>query len=70
MMCKISTSQSLIKRYLTNVPPDGRVWHTAFFRWVQSQGHGPDASGGSKNVSDPVGIPQAPGNKPNTSKEG
>ena len=45
-----------------------------FFRWVQVQGRGLDTSGGSKNASGPVGIPlkvapQAPGDKPNFSKE-
>ena len=56
VMCKVSTSQWLIKRYLTNVPPDGRVWHKAIFRWVQAQGRGPDASCSSKNASGPVGV--------------
>ena len=39
VMCKVSTSQSLIKRYLTNVPPEGRVWHKAFF--LGRSGRGP-----------------------------
>ena len=57
VMRKVSTSQSLIKWYLTNVPLDGRVWHKDVFRWVRALGCGQDASGGSKNISGPVGIP-------------
>ena len=47
----------------------------AFFKWVQTQGRCTDMPGGSKNTSGPVGIPlkgapQAPGDRPNSSKEG
>ena len=71
----LGMKQWLIKQYLTNVPPDGRVWHKAFFRWVRAQGCGPDTSGGPKNTLGPVSIPlkrvpQVPGNKSNLSKEG
>ena len=46
-----------------------------FLRWVWVQSRSPHASGISKNTSDPVsiplkGVPQAPGNKPSSSKEG
>ena len=41
LMCKVGTSQSLIKRYLTNVPPDGRVWHKAYFSVVPGTGPWP-----------------------------
>ena len=56
-MCKVSTSQWLMKWYLTNIPPDGRVWYKAFFRLVRVQGRGVDAFDGSKNASGPEGIP-------------
>ena len=56
-------------------PTSVRVWYKAVFRWVQSQGRSPDASGTSKNASGPVGIslfgaPQAPSDKPHLSEEG
>ena len=62
-------------RYLSSVPPIGRVWHKAFFRWVQTQGRSPHTPGGSKISSHPVGIalkgvPQAPDDRINPSKEG
>ena len=44
-----------------------------FFKWIRAQARGPDTFGGSKNTSGPVGIPlkkgvpQAPGDKPNSS---
>ena len=46
-----------------------------FFRWVQLQGCGPEASGSSKNASGPVSIPlknvsQVPGNKPKSLQRG
>ena len=53
----LTPKQGLIKRYLMNVPPDGRVWHKAFFKWVWVQGRGPDASSSSKNASNTVSIP-------------
>ena len=37
--------------YLMNVPPDGRVWHKAIFRWARALGRGPDSPGGFKNAS-------------------
>ena len=30
-------------------PPNRRVWHKAFLRWVRAQGHCPDTPGISKN---------------------
>ena len=53
--------QYYCKRYLTNVLPDGRVWHKAFFRWFRAQGRNPDTPGGSKNATDTVGIPKKRG---------
>ena len=43
--------------YLSFIPPTVRVWHKAFFRWVQAQGLSRDMPGSSKNASGPVGIP-------------
>ena len=34
--------------YMSNVPPTGRMWHKAFFRWIWAQGHSPDTAGGIK----------------------
>ena len=31
-MCKVSTRQSLIKRYLLTLPPNRQVWHKSFFK--------------------------------------
>ena len=38
-MCKVSTIQSLIKRYLLTAPPNRQVWHNAFIK--VSPGAGP-----------------------------
>ena len=49
-------------RYLSFVPPTGRAWHKAFFRWV----------GGNAGVQTPAGISRkrdALGDKPSPSKE-
>ena len=49
--------KSRSQRYLSSVPPTGRMWHKAFLRWVRAQGLNPDAPGIRKNASGPVGIP-------------
>ena len=38
-------------------PPNGHVWHKAFFWWVRGQDRSPHAPGISKNAYGPVGIP-------------
>ena len=38
-------------------PPNGNVWHRAFFRWVRAQGCSPHAPGISKNAYGLVCIP-------------
>ena len=63
------------RRYLSYAPPAYECGTRPFFRWVRSQGRSSDASGNSKNVSGPIGIPlfgalQAPGEKTNPSEEG
>ena len=65
----------LNQRYLSAVPPTGRLWLNAFLRWVRAQGFSPDTPGIPKNASGPVGIPrkgafQTPGDKTNPSEEG
>ena len=53
----ITTKQwFLLLWYLSSVPPNGRVWHKAFLRWVRAQGRSPHVPGISKNATDPVGI--------------
>ena len=44
-------------RYLLHAPPNGQVWHKAFFRWVRAQGRSPHAPSIPKNANGPVGIP-------------
>ena len=47
-----------------HTPPNGHVWHKAFFWWVQVQDRIPHAPGISKNAYGPIGIPlieDAPG---------
>ena len=39
------------QRYLSSIPPTGRVWHKAFLRWVWAQGRSADALGIPKNAS-------------------
>ena len=61
--------------YLSYAPPAYECGTRPFLRWVLSQGWNPHTSGSSKNASDPIDIPlfrapQAPGDKPNPSKEG
>ena len=56
-------------------PTSVRMWHKAVFKVGPVAGPKPNATGSSKNASDPVGIPlfgapQAPGDKPNPSEEG
>ena len=43
-------------RYLMTAPPNGHVWHKAFFRWVRAQGRSPHAPGIPKNAYGPVSI--------------
>ena len=57
VMCKVSTWQSLIKRYLLTAPPNGQGWHKAILRWFRAQDRSPHAPGSSKNASGHVGIP-------------
>ena len=56
-------------------PTSVRMWHKAVFKVGPVAGPKPNATGSSKNASDPVGIPlfwapQASGDKPNPSEEG
>ena len=56
-------------------PTSVRIWHKAVFKVGPIAGPKPNATGSSKNASDPVGIPlfgapQASGDKPNPSEEG
>ncbi len=58
------------QRYLMTAPPNGHVWHKAFFWWVRVQGHSPHAPGISKNAYGLSAfpllvVPQAPGDEPN-----
>ena len=51
------------------------MWHKAVFKVGPVAGPKPNATGSTKNASDPVGIPlfgvpQASGDKPNPSEEG
>ncbi len=38
-------------------PPNGQVWHRAFFRWVRAQDRSPHEPGIPKNAYGPIGIP-------------
>ena len=56
-------------------PTSVRMWHKAVFKVGPVAGPKPNATGSSKNASDPVGIPlfgapQATGDKPKPSEEG
>ena len=56
-------------------PTSVRMWHKAVFKVGPVAGPRPNATGSSKNASDPVsiplfGAPQASGDKPNPSEEG
>ena len=43
-------------RYLSRVPPNGRVRHKAFLRWVRAQCRSSNTLGVPKKASGPVGI--------------
>ena len=56
----VVTTNSAKIHYLSHVPPNGRVWHKAFFKLGSGADRSPDTPGGSKNASGPASISLQP----------